>query len=119
MFFMSGADRQPVEQPPGGSVLARDLVIEGRIDGVGDVRLAGQFKGSVTVKGNLVVDREAHVKGDLTADTVSVAGTLEGRITARSTVDLLASGTVVGQVTARTFQVESGARMRGDVDFGR
>jgi cytoskeletal protein CcmA (bactofilin family) len=34
------------------SIIASDLIIEGKIEGVGHVRIAGKFKGDVNVQGN-------------------------------------------------------------------
>ncbi len=43
---------------PKESVIAADLTIEGKIEGSGHVRIAGRFKGDVSVQGNLTSMRE-------------------------------------------------------------
>ena len=49
---------------------------------------------------------------------VIVAGELEGNIESAQNVELLESGALTGDVKAGALTVASGARMRGQVDFG-
>jgi len=58
------------------SIIAAGLTIEGKIDGAGHVRIAGDFKGDVNVQGNLTIEPGAHVTGGVKADTVVVGGQL-------------------------------------------
>jgi hypothetical protein len=54
----SGAEPRP---PAKESLIAADITIEGKIEGGGSVRIAGKFKGDVSVQGDLTVEsrREA------------------------------------------------------------
>src|SRR5215831_11874464 len=52
------------------SVIAAGLTIEGKIEGAGHVRIAGDFKGDVNVQGNLTIEAGAHLTGGVKADTV-------------------------------------------------
>jgi len=45
------------------SLIAAELTIEGKIQGAGNVRLAGRFKGDVHVDGNVSIDPGAHIEG--------------------------------------------------------
>ncbi len=94
------------------------MTIEGKIEGSGDVRIAGQFKGEVNVQGNLAVERGAHIKGGIRAETVTIGGEVEGNIDAVSQVKLLESGQLIGDLKATTLTVAAGSRMRGNVEFG-
>ena len=49
------------------SVIASDLIIEGKIEGSGHVRIAGKFKGDIKVQGNLSIDQGAKVSGGVSA----------------------------------------------------
>jgi len=100
------------------SLIAADLTIEGRIEGTGHVRIAGRFKGDVDVKGDITIEVGATVTGSVRAEKVTIAGELVGNIEAASRVDLLASGALTGDIKAGTLTVASGARMRGQADFG-
>ncbi|USJ01221.1 polymer-forming cytoskeletal protein [Xanthomonas prunicola] len=100
------------------SLIAADISIEGKIEGAGHVRLAGRFKGDVNVKGDLTIERGAKLNGGVRANKVIIAGELEGNIESAAQVELQTSGVLVGDVKAGSLTVASGARMRGQADFG-
>ena len=116
--------RQPVATPsaPRGdakeSLLAAGLTIEGKIEGSGHVRIAGNFKGDVHVQGNLTIESGAKVTGGVRANTVVVGGELEGNIDAAARVELLQTGVLNGDLKAGSLTVAAGSRMRGRAEFG-
>lgn len=100
------------------SIIGAGLTVEGKIEGDGNVRIAGQFKGDVRVKGNLAIESGAHISAEISADTVTVGGEVEGNINATTRVELLASGQLIGDLKAKSLTVAAGSRMRGRVEFG-
>ncbi len=100
------------------SVLSAGLTIEGKLEGTGNIRIAGQFKGPINVKGEVTVEPGASIDGEVTAGTVVVGGEVRGKIVASSRVEFKGSGTLVGDLTARTLTVAAGSQMRGNVAFG-
>jgi len=100
------------------SVIAAGLVIEGKIEGAGHVRIAGDFKGDVNVQGNLTIETGAHLTGGVKADTVIIGGQLDGNIDAASRVELLQTGVLNGELKAGSLTVAAGSRMRGKAEFG-
>ena len=100
------------------TLIAANLSIEGKIQGSGHVRVAGQFKGDVNVEGNLTIEQGAKVIGGVRAQTVTIAGELEGNVDAASRVELLASGVLNGDLKAGSLTVAAGSRMRGQAEFG-
>jgi cytoskeletal protein CcmA (bactofilin family) len=102
----------------GESVIAANLVIEGKIEGVGHVRIAGHFNGDVHVDGDLTIEPGAKVTGGVRAKRVIVGGELEGNIEAAAAVELAATGVLTGDLKAGSLTVAAGSRMRGKVEFG-
>lgn len=100
------------------SLIAAGLTIEGKIEGTGHVRIAGNFKGDVHVQGNLTIESGAHVTGGVRANTVIVGGELEGNIDAAARVELLQTGVLNGDLKAGSLTVAAGSRMRGRAEFG-
>ena len=106
-------------QPKGSeSLVAKGLTIEGKIEGTGDVRIAGRFKGTVNVKGEFRIEPGASIEGEVSADTVLVGGEVSGKIIAASRVELKETGSLIGDVTAGSLTVAAGSKMRGNVEFG-
>lgn len=110
--------RRTVAHDAKESLIAANLVIEGKIDGTGDVRIAGRFKGDVHVQGNLTIEDGAKVTGGVRANTVIIGGELEGNIEDAGRVEVMASGVINGDVKAGSLTVAAGSRMRGRVEFG-
>jgi len=112
MAAVSGADlaRQ--------SLIAEGLTIEGKIEGTGHVRIAGQFKGDINIDGNLAVDQDAKLNGSLRAHEIALAGELDGVIESAERLDLLATSVLVGDIKTATLTVAAGSRIRGSIDCG-
>ncbi len=100
------------------SHIAPDLVIEGKIEGAGHVRIAGRFKGDINVRGDLTIEHGAKVNGSVRAERVTVAGELIGNIETAAHVELLQTGALTGDVKSTTFSVAKGSKMRGQAEFG-
>ena len=100
------------------SVLGSGVTIEGKMEGDGDVRIAGQFKGDIHIKGNLNIQRGAHLTAKINADAVTIEGEIDGTVVASGQVTLSESGQLIGDLKAKTLTVSAGSRMRGNVEFG-
>jgi cytoskeletal protein CcmA (bactofilin family) len=100
------------------SLIAADITIEGKIDGTGNVRLAGRFKGDVHIQGDLVIESGAKLTGSVRANSVAIGGEVEGNIESAARVEILESGVLNGDLKAGTLTVAAGSRMRGRVEFG-
>jgi cytoskeletal protein CcmA (bactofilin family) len=100
------------------SVFGAGVAIEGKLEGDGDVRIRGKFKGDIHIKGELNIENGARINAKINADNVTIGGELEGNVIATAQVKLLESGQLVGDLKASTLTVAAGSRMRGNVEFG-
>lgn len=106
------------EPKPSESILAAGLLIEGKIEGRGDIRVVGRIKGTVNVEGQLTIEPGASIQGEVKADTVVVGGEVSGQVAAKRHVQLRESAAVLGDVKAESLTVAAGSKMRGNVEFG-
>jgi cytoskeletal protein CcmA (bactofilin family) len=58
---------------PSESYVAPELLIEGRVEGSGDLRVAGRVKGSIAVTGQVTIEPGALIDGEIRAARLSVA----------------------------------------------
>ena len=73
----------------------------------------GTMKGDVVVKADAVLEEESSLKGNLTATNVLSNAKSQGQIFASGTVELQNQAFVHGDITAATFSVTSGAKIKG------
>jgi cytoskeletal protein CcmA (bactofilin family) len=110
--------RADIGLPHQESLIAADITIEGKIEGGGSVRIAGKFNGDVNVQGDLTIEAGAKLTGGVRAAQVTIAGELEGSVAEASRVELLQTGVIIGDLKAGSLTVATGARMRGQAEFG-
>jgi cytoskeletal protein CcmA (bactofilin family) len=103
---------------PGESIVGEGLVIEGQLKGNGNIRLAGHIKGQIVISGDLTVDPNGTLEGDVKAERIRIAGHAKANIEAVSAIEVTGSASVIGDVKAPTVQVNAGAKIRGNVDSG-
>jgi len=96
---------------PTPSIIGSDVEIEGNVRTVGELQLDGAIRGDLAC-GGLVMGESGAVKGSITADNVTIRGTVTGEIRARS-VRLEKSAVVEGDVYHESLSVEAGAKLTG------
>ncbi len=112
------APRESALKERNESVFGPGVTIDGKIEGDANVRIGGKFKGEIHIKGDLTIEKGASVSAKVSATNITLAGELNGNVTASAHVKLLESAQVVGDLKAATLTVASGSRMRGQVEFG-
>lgn len=108
------------------SVLGQGVIWRGNLTGSGGVRIEGSFEGEIALRGLLVVGQKGRVTcPHLRANTVIIAGAVQGNVTAEK-VEIRSTGRVWGDVVTAAFATEEGAFLRGqirmedeiEIDFG-
>ncbi|MCJ7550372.1 MAG: polymer-forming cytoskeletal protein [Anaerolineae bacterium] len=94
------------------STIGPNTHIKGDIQGDGGLRVDGIVEGSIELTGNLVVSESARIRADIKASNISVAGAVQGNITA-TRVEILDTGRVWGDLTVKSLLVNEGAYFRG------
>ena len=96
------------------SFLGEGTEITGEIKFTEIMRVDASISGSVhSEHGSLLVMEKGHIKADVDAGTVEVGGTVEGKITARTSVKILATGRVYGDIYTPALIIEYGAVFEG------
>ncbi|MBI3243981.1 MAG: polymer-forming cytoskeletal protein [Chloroflexi bacterium] len=96
------------------TVIGPGSTLNGTIVAEGGARIDGSFDGNLSVKGPLVIGEGARVVADISAESVSVAGSVKGNITAKR-VDIMRTGRIYGDLITGAFTTEEGGFLRGQV----
>jgi len=76
------------------------------------LRIDGVVEGTIELTGNLVITESAKVRAEIKASNMSIAGAVQGNITANR-VEILDTGRVWGDLTVKSLLVNEGAYFRG------
>lgn len=108
--------RPPMSTQPIGfeTVLGMGSLIEGKVSSKGNVRLDGEFKGTLDISGNILVGETANIHADIDARNISIAGAVHGNVTGHK-VQLLRTGRIWGDIHAATLTIEEGAFIEGRI----
>ncbi|MGI6452709.1 MAG: bactofilin family protein [Syntrophomonadaceae bacterium] len=95
------------------SLIPSGVEIKGDIIAQGSIRLDGILEGTLNIKGDLVLGKNGHIKGQVFATNIIVAGTIEGHITAQGRVELTSTGAMIGDIITNTITIEEGGMLEG------
>ncbi|MFT5357314.1 MAG: cytoskeletal protein CcmA (bactofilin family) [Polyangiales bacterium] len=103
---------------PRPSIIPAGVVIEGSIDGDGDLIVLGRVEGPIRLVGSLSIEEGAVVRGHVHARVVSVSGVLKGDAYGDDLVRIEAKARMVGDVRAPRIKVVRGAQLSGKLHMG-
>jgi cytoskeletal protein CcmA (bactofilin family) len=104
---------QPMVVVPG------DAEFEGTLVLPVPARIDGRVRGRVLAESDVFVGEGGFVGADLAGDRVVVAGTVEGDVCARTSIELYATARVLGGLTAPSLRLAEGAVVDGECRSGR
>lgn len=103
---MSNRDR-PITGP--GTIIGSSVTLTGVLKDIGDISIHGSVEGEVTSERTIIVGETAEIKGPVSGQVVTVAGTVRGSIDAGQKLEILTSGKVYGSISCRELTIRAGA----------
>lgn len=104
---MAKGNERPLAGP--GTIVGSNVVLTGTLKDMGDIALHGTVEGEVFSERSVIVGETAQVKGPVSGQVVTLAGTIRGAIEASQKLEILPSGKVFGSISTRELIVRSGA----------
>lgn len=103
----------PVTNGKIDTLIGVGTTIEGHIQASGILRVEGRIRGEVVSEGDVIVGEKGDIRANIKARHVTVAGKVQGNISASGRMHLIASGQLLGDVEAATVIIEEGAHFKG------
>jgi cytoskeletal protein CcmA (bactofilin family) len=100
------------------TVIGSHVKVEGTLTSQGNVRIEGQFKGTLEIGGKLHVGKDAKVDANIKAQTAFIAGTITGNMAVSDILDLSSTSYITGDVKASTVTMSAGAQLNGQCTMG-
>ena len=104
---------QPADSGQVNGFLAKECTFEGKLNFDGVMQINGEFRGEILSTGTLLVGPDATVSANIQVGTLIVDGSFEGRVEAKTRVELHASGRIVGDVVTASFLIDEGGFFNG------
>ncbi|MDW7739234.1 MAG: polymer-forming cytoskeletal protein [Bacillota bacterium] len=99
------------------TVIGKETVFTGTINGKGLIRIDGQADGKIINKGDVIIGESGKVKVDIKARNITIAGYYEGTIEAEGKLELKRTATAIGSFRVNGLLVESGSVLSGNLDM--
>ncbi len=96
-----------------GTLISEGCKIEGLLTGSGNFMINGEVEGECDIDGSLTLARGGYCKGLLKAESVIVAGTVDGDIVANGQVEIADTAKISGTVSGEAIAVAEGAVVEG------
>jgi cytoskeletal protein CcmA (bactofilin family) len=88
--------------------------IEGEIRSDSNVRIDGRVKGTISVRGRLIVGASGVIEGDVTCQSSDIEGTVNGKINCQDLLSLKATAKLNGDINTKKLAIEPGAVFTGN-----
>ena len=95
------------------TLIAEDIEITGSIKCASHIQFDGKLNGDLTCTGAALLGKTTVVKGNVSAESVSISGTIAGNITAKDRIEMKSTAKVQGDIRAKRLTVEDGVTFIG------
>ena len=96
-----------------GTLISESCKFEGILSGSGHFMVNGEVDGQCQIEGSVTLAKDGCWKGTIMAESVIVAGTVEGDIEATGRVEISDTARITGTVTEAAIAVAEGAVVEG------
>ena len=112
------AASEPPRRPSERATIGPSIFIKGDLSGEEDLVIEGRVEGMVDLKqNNVTIGKNGRVKADVFGKVVVVEGEVDGNVFAREQAILRQSGAIRGNITAPRVILEDGSRFKGSIDM--
>ncbi|MCQ2102248.1 MAG: polymer-forming cytoskeletal protein [Fibrobacter sp.] len=98
--------------------IGHSVTIRGDISGKSDVRVAGNINGSISIEGELIIEKQGYIEGEIKTTSAVVAGSVKGNIDCSEKLILESSSQFVGNIKTKQLIIQEGAIFQGNCQMG-
>jgi cytoskeletal protein CcmA (bactofilin family) len=101
-------EKRPGTSGP-GTVVGANVKLVGTLQDASDIVVHGRVEGEVISNQSITVTETAYIKGPVSAEIITIAGKVNGSITATGKLEIMPTGKVFGSITSKDLAIRSGA----------
>lgn len=99
------------------SIIGSNSGFRGDVDVKGSLRVDGTLEGNITAE-YVIVGEHAFIKGNITANGITIGGKIEGNLTAEELIEITAKANICGDVIAGKVSITEGGTLNGRIIMG-
>lgn len=96
-----------------GTIIGAGVKLAGSLKDEGPIAINGEVKGDISSNESIFVGEDAFIQGPISAQFITVSGTVEGEIKATDTLEITPTGKVSGKIDTKTLIIRPGALFIG------
>ncbi len=108
-----------LETPPDkvNTIIGKETVFKGTIQGKGLIRIDGVVEGSIVNKGDIIIGESGKAALELKARNITIAGHYEGTLEAEGRLELKRTAAASGTFKTNGLLIEEGAVLCGSMEM--
>ncbi|NCC52238.1 MAG: polymer-forming cytoskeletal protein [Spartobacteria bacterium] len=95
------------------SIIDSQVEITGTVKTPGGIQIDGKLQGDLECGGDAIIGKSAQIKGNLVVNAISIAGAINGNVTAKDRIEMKSTARVMGDIKAKRLAVEDGVTFVG------
>lgn len=97
--------------------IGEGIQIRGNLTGSGQLVVRGRIEGQITLDSHLTIEQTGLVVANVTANSITLSGRMQGDIEAADLVSVQESASMQGDIRAQEVEIADGATFRGRLDM--
>ncbi len=107
-----------ITEPQARNIIAQGTTIKGDIESNGDFRIEGSIKGTIKVKGKVVIGESGDVEGQVYCQSADISGRAKIKMEVTELTSLRANCNFSGDIITKKISIEPGAIFSGTCQMG-
>ena len=95
------------------TIISEDVEITGNVKSATHIQFDGKLNGDLNCAGIATLGKTAAIKGNVNADSVTIAGNVVGNVVAKDRIEMKSTAKVQGDIRAKRLTVEDGVTFVG------
>ncbi|HZK42864.1 MAG TPA: polymer-forming cytoskeletal protein [Syntrophomonadaceae bacterium] len=96
------------------SIISNGVEIKGELNSKGSIRIDGFLDGKMNVQGDIILGDKGHIKGEVKAENIIIAGKIEGNVSVKKRLEIATTGNLSGDVSCSILTIEEGGILNGN-----
>jgi len=101
------------------TIIGPDSEVKGTVFSKGSIRVDGIVDGGIVQADSVIIGETGIVNGDINAQTVVVAGRIEGNVNSAISIELLEDAELKGDIKTQQLSIHEGAFFQGNCTMVR